>query len=93
MRQARGRSLLPNGGQKSRTKISTKELLAIYHKEVDRKRVISRKAEMVNNRLSFVSGAFRKLFNDQKFLELLAVSNLETMPKQLSELMEKTTEE
>ena len=88
LRKARGRSLLPNGGKRSSNKISTKELIAIYQKEVDRKRVISRKAEMVNNRLSFVSGAFRKLFNDEKFVELLFEVNLETMPKQLSELLE-----
>ncbi len=69
--------------------ISARDVLKIYQREVDRKRILTRKAEVTNNRLIFVIEALRGLLREAGFKNLLKSEGLETMPKQLSELIGK----
>lgn len=86
LRKARGKKVGPRGsGISGASNITSRDLIEIYQKEVDRKKLIARKAEMVNNRLTFVSGAFRRLLSDSAFKKILENENINTMPKQLSE--------
>lgn len=88
MRKSRGKGIA-SGGKRGggESKLSAKDLIQIYQKEVDRKRLISRKAEMVSNRLTFLGEALRRLFKEDAFKNLLIKEELDTMPKQLTELL------
>ena len=89
IRKARGKGAGPAGkGGGGESKLSSKDLIATYQKEVDRKRLISRKAEMVNNRLTFLSEALRRLFLEESFKAILVKEKLDTLPKQLTELLQ-----
>lgn len=68
--------------------ISAHEVLKIYHKEVDRKRLIIRKADLVSNRMLFIMEALRQLFEEEHFMTVLQAEGLTTLPKQLSVLLE-----
>lgn len=77
-----------SGRNKENRAISAHEVLKIYHKEVDRKRLIIRKADLVSNRILFVMGALRQLFAEEHFMTVLQAEGLTTLPKQLSLLLE-----
>ena len=67
--------------------LSTQDVLKVYQKEVDRKRLLTRKADIVSNRLLFVTEAMRQLLQDEHFSNLLRAESLITLPKPLSRLM------
>lgn len=92
LRKQRGKTLKHNqrsgGRNKNAGAISSQDVLKIYQKEVDRKRLLTRKADMVNNRMLFIVQAFRELFDEDNFVNLLKAENLNTMPKPLKQLVE-----
>ncbi len=67
--------------------ISAQDVLKVYQREVDRKRLLTRKADMVSNRLLFVTEALRHLLQDENFKNLLRAESLTTLPKPLAALM------
>ena len=67
--------------------ISAQEVLKAYRREVDRKRLLARKADAVNTRLLFIVEAMRCLRQEDHFMTLLRAEGLETMPKQLAKLL------
>ncbi len=91
-RKRRGKSLAreTRTGRSSRStgNISAQEVLKIYQKEVDRKRLLIRKADIVSNRMLFITEALRQLFAEDHFMTVLQAEGLTTLPKQLSSLME-----
>jgi ParB family chromosome partitioning protein len=72
---------------KSEKAISAQDVLKVYQKEVDRKRLLTRKADAVANRLLFVTEAMRELLGDDHFSTLLRAEGLTTLPKPLAGLM------
>lgn len=72
---------------KSEKAISAQDVLKVYQKEVDRKRLLTRKADAVANRLLFVTEAMRELLEDDHFSTLLRAEGLTTLPKPLAGLM------
>jgi ParB family chromosome partitioning protein len=70
-----------------REAVSAREILKAYQREVERKRLLARKAEVVNTRLLFLVEAMRCLLKEEQFTTLLRVEHLETMPKQLAGLL------
>lgn len=92
MRNKRGKTLKHNrtsGGGKSKiTPTTTGDVLKIYQKEVDRKRLLTRKADVVNNRMLFIVQAFHGLMGEDNFVTLLKAEGLTTMPKPLAHLLE-----
>ncbi len=68
-------------------KITGHALQKIYQKEVDRKLLITRKAELASNRMLFIIAALRKLLKEENFNNLLRAENIDTLPKQLMELV------
>lgn len=72
---------------KSEKTISAQDVLKVYQKEVDRKRLLTRKADAVSNRLLFVTEAMRELLEDDHFSTLLRAEGLTTLPKPLAGLM------
>jgi ParB family chromosome partitioning protein len=86
-RRQRGKGLRNN--QKLSTKqrarpLSSAALIKAYQEDVDRKRILIRKAEGARNRLLFVTEALRSLLADENFLTLLRAEGLETMPSNLA---------
>lgn len=67
--------------------LSVHAVLKIYHKEVDRKRLLTRKAEIVSHHLLFVTEAFRQLLRDDNFKNLLRAEGIKTLPKPMIHLM------
>jgi len=67
--------------------VSAQDVMKIYQKEVDRKRLLTRKAEIANNKLLFIMEALRRLFQEEHFNTLLRAEGLSTVPKPLADLL------
>lgn len=91
-RKKLGKKIRPQyvkGGNSSAIKdMSAQDVLAIYKKEVDRKRLLTKKANMVSNHMLFIIEALRHLYTEDYFMTLLKAEGLDSMPKQLSVLLE-----
>jgi len=90
VRRQRGKSSRYKGrGQKIvPTKLSGEDVVRVYQKEVDRKRLLTRKAEFANRNMVFVVEALKRLFAERGFKTLLQAEGLSSLPKPLSELIE-----
>lgn len=85
-RRSRGRALDRGGGGHSRKKdISTISLVRAYQREVERQKIMVKKSEFTQQRLAFIGGALRQLFNDEGFGHLLRAEKLDSLPKYLAE--------
>ncbi len=63
--------------------MSADDVLEVYQKEVDRKRHITKKAELVTQRMAFIAEALRQLYHDDAFAAILEAQNLTSLPKPL----------
>lgn len=72
---------------KSDKALTVQDVMKVYQREVDRKRLLTRKADAVANRMLFVTEALRQLFQDEHFGNLLRAEGLTTLPKPLAGLM------
>lgn len=66
---------------------SARDIIKTYKREVERKRLLARKAEVVNTRLLFLVEAMHCLMEESHFTTLLRAEGLDTMPKQLAALL------
>lgn len=69
--------------------LSVNDLMKVFQKEMDRKRLLTRKAELVSTRLVFVTHALQTLMHDENFATLLRAEGLSTLPKPIAALMER----
>ncbi|HHW4681666.1 MAG TPA: hypothetical protein ACQGQI_00335 [Xylella sp.] len=65
--------------------VTTSSLVRKYQHEVERQKLMVKKAEFVQQRLLFVIEALRQLLADENFSNLLRAEGLDTLPKQLAE--------
>lgn len=65
--------------------VSTKSLVRTYQKEVERQKLVVKKAEYAQQRLLFIVGALQSLYSDENFGHLLRAEGLDTLPKYLAE--------
>lgn len=87
-RRRRGKALLKDkGGNGKGAVVSADDVLKVYQKEVDKKRLLMRKAENTNNRLLFIMEAMKRLLQEEHFNTLLRTEGLNTLPKPLVELL------
>jgi ParB family transcriptional regulator, chromosome partitioning protein len=68
--------------------VSSTALIRAYQEDVDRKRILIRKAETTRSRLIFVTEALRKLLTDENFLTLLRAEGLDSIPSNLAARIE-----
>jgi hypothetical protein len=90
-RQRRGKGRKINGSQSGKRRerpLSSNALIRAYQEDVDRKRILIRKAETTRNRLIFVTEAIRKLIVDENFVTLLRAEGIETLPRNLAARIE-----
>lgn len=83
-RKAFGKSMT-NGLPRKREPVTSASLVRTYRREVDRQRLMVKKAELAQQQLLFVVSAVRQLMTDAHFLTLLRAEGLDTMPRQLAE--------
>jgi ParB family chromosome partitioning protein len=81
-RRRRGKGLKINHPKRERT-LSSTSLIRAFQEDVDRKRILIRKAETTRSRLIFVTEAMRKLLSDDNFVNLVRAEGLDTIPKNL----------
>lgn len=65
--------------------LSVDALLRTYQQDVDRKRLLVRRAEAVRNRLMFITEALRQLFEEESFVNLSRAEGLFTLPHGLTD--------
>lgn len=73
------------GTPRKRTGVTSSSLVRTYQKEVERQRLLVRKAEFTQQRLLFVTCALRELFADENFTNLMRAEGLGSLPKYLAE--------
>jgi ParB family chromosome partitioning protein len=83
-RRRRGKGLRINS-KKGEQPLSSNALLRAYQEDVDRKRVLIRKANTTRDHLIFITEAIRKLLADENFVTLLRAEGLDTLPRNLAE--------
>ncbi|MYM25480.1 ParB/RepB/Spo0J family partition protein [Duganella sp. FT135W] len=83
-RQLMGPSMA-SGGKRRQLDVSTSSLIRTYQKEVNRQKLMVKKAEFAQQRLLFVTGALRQLLADENFATLLRAEGLDTLPKYLAD--------
>lgn len=64
---------------------SAENLLKMFRRDADKKKIIVRKAHQCENRLLFIVGALRKLMGDEDFRNLLRAEKLHSLPDFLAE--------
>ena len=83
-RASLGRTIDKNTPRKG-ADVSTSSLVRTYQKEVERQKLVVRKAGFTQQRLLFVVSALQQLFQDENFTNLLRAEGLDTLPKYLAE--------
>lgn len=67
--------------------LSAKEVMRMYQQEMDRKRLMIRKAEATSTHLTFVTQALRRLLKEDHFNTILQAEGLNTLPQPLAEII------
>ncbi len=83
-RQTLGRSIA-RGAPRKPTNVTSASLVRTYQNEVERQKLLVRKAELAQQRLLFVTEALRQLLADENFINLLRAEGLDTLPKYLAD--------
>lgn len=85
-RRRRGKTMTLQSRPARQSNISSTALVRAYKKEVDRQRLMIRRAEITQHRLLFLVEAMRTLLADENFSNLLRAEGLLTMPRPLADL-------
>lgn len=83
-RQTLGRSMA-RATPRNRADVTTSSLVRTYQREVERQKLMVKKAEYTQQRLLFVIGALRQLLSDENFINLLRAEGLDTLPKYIAD--------
>lgn len=83
-RQTLGRSMARRTARKP-IEVTTSSLVRTYQREVDRQKLMIKKAAFAQQRLLFVVGALRQLLADENFTTLLRAEKLDSLPTYLAE--------
>lgn len=85
-RRTLGKSFGGKGSsRKTNSDITTSSLIRNYQREVDRQKMLVRKAEAAQRSLLFIVGALRQLLADENFTILLRAEGMDTMPQYLAD--------
>lgn len=71
--------------RKANGEITTSSLVRNYQREVERQKLLVRKAETAQRNLLFIVGALRQLLADENFTTLLRAEGLDTLPQYLAD--------
>ena len=74
-----GKSMESRRQKSNSEKMSGLDIVRVYQKEVDRKRLLTRKAEFASNRVVFVIEALSRIFSEKGFQTILQTEELATL--------------
>jgi ParB family transcriptional regulator, chromosome partitioning protein len=81
-----GKQLHARGRRAARTRTVTSEsLIRAYQREMERQKLLVKRASLARSRLLFVANAMRRLLADEHFVALLRAEGLSTLPRPLAE--------
>jgi hypothetical protein len=83
--QTLGRSVSKGTPRKMADVTTSSRRLRTYQREVERQKIIVKKAELTQQRLLFVISALRQFFADENFINLLRAEGLDTLPEYLAD--------
>jgi ParB family chromosome partitioning protein len=83
-RQAQGRKMGRTALSK-KSSVTSSGLVRTYQREVDRQRLLVKKAEFTQQQLLFIASALRQLLSDEHFATLLRAEALDTLPTYLAD--------
>lgn len=83
-RRSLGRGVSKTGPRKV-PGVTSSSLVRAYQNEVERQKLMVKKAELVQQRLLFVTQALRQLLGNENFTNLLRAESLDTLPQYLAE--------
>lgn len=89
-RRRKGKRFKPN--TRRERPLSVQTLLRTYQDDVEKKRLLTRKADAAKDCLVFVTEALRTLLRDENFVTLLRAEGLDTLPKQLADRLQNCAE-
>lgn len=69
------------------TTTCVRDIMKAYQKEVDRKLIMVRKAEVADMQLVFIVEALRELLKEENFKNMLKVEGLQTVPKSIMQIL------
>lgn len=84
-RRRRGKAIRASHSVRQERPLSATALIKAYTEDVDRKRVLIRKANATRDKLIFITEAMRKLLAEENFVTLLRAEGLDTLPKNLAD--------
>ena len=86
VRNSSGKSAHGRGGPgRPRSAATAESLVRAYKKEIERQKVLLRKANLAQSRLLFLLNALRRLLADDHFVALLRAEDIQSMPLALAE--------
>lgn len=88
-RRRRGKGLRPNAPSRTQTP-SSEDLVRAYREDTERKQLLVRKADATRTRLIFMTEAFRQLLEDENFVTLLRAEELDTIPRNLANRIQRS---
>ena len=80
-----GRFHRPPRARRKSVDITKSSLVRVYEKEVERKKMTLKKADLTQKRLLFIVSALRQLLASENFVNLLRAERLDAMPKYLAD--------
>lgn len=85
-RRTQGRSIAHGvATRKPNDDVTTSSLVRNYQREVERQKLLVRKAENAQRNLLFIVGALRQLLADENFTNLLRAEGLDSLPQYLAD--------
>jgi ParB family chromosome partitioning protein len=69
-------------------KVTAAALIRSYEDEARRQKLLVKKADLAQTRLTFIVNALRRLYADEEFLTLLRAEAMHTLPRPLAEQLE-----
>lgn len=82
-----GKKVVRHGNSPGERTLTAKAIVRAYKQETERQRAMIMKADLTESRLFFIVSALKELFNDANFVILLRAEGLETVPRQIVDLL------
>jgi ParB family transcriptional regulator, chromosome partitioning protein len=84
-RRKKGKAIHGKISQELKGKLSANAVVRTYRKEVERQKLLIKKAKLCETRLMFIVSALKEIHKDDNYINLLRAEKLDTVPKYLSD--------
>jgi len=84
-RRIRGKRINPGNRTPGQFISSAEALVRVYRREVDKQKLMVKRAQLTEHRLLFIVSALKKLFQDEDFVTVLRTEGLDSLPAYLAE--------